>query len=344
MPSNPILLSITIPTYARGAYLTQLLESLAPQLAGKCEVELLISDNASPDDTPEVVLSFQRRGLACRYLRNQTNIGSDANFLQCFQEASGKYVWLIGDDDIVPSGAIDRLLCLIKGHDLDLIYLRPTEFREEPLRVWQADARGRHAQVIQNAPHYASLVGNMFTLTTCNIVNKEHLLQLVPTLDDQILRTNLIQLAWTFPLLSHLRQGLYVFDRLISIRASNRSGYSVSRVFGTNFKYIIDLLLGSRPALAHVMHSDIVGKCLPHLILEVRQHRFGDFEPEDFHASLKPVYGHMLRYWLALYPIAVGPLWFAEFWFRLIDRLNAVKPALELLRFSIRRTRNKIPC
>src|SRR5881227_721237 len=103
-PHSP-LLTLAIPTYNRSGCLRRLLEMLAPQLAGQNCVELLISDNASTDDTPAILESICRAGLKFRLIRNDVNIGPDGNFEQCFTQATGKYVWIFGDDDvIVPDG------------------------------------------------------------------------------------------------------------------------------------------------------------------------------------------------------------------------------------------------
>ena len=88
------LLTIAIPTYNRAWCLRELLPVLADQLKDEPRVELIISDNASPDETPSVVQDFVARGLPVRYIRNSQNIGPDANFLQCFEQARGKYVWI----------------------------------------------------------------------------------------------------------------------------------------------------------------------------------------------------------------------------------------------------------
>ena len=76
------LLTIAIPTYNRATCLRELLSVLTDQLRHESRVELLISDNASPDQTPAVVKDFVTRGLQVRYIRNTQNIGPDANFLQ----------------------------------------------------------------------------------------------------------------------------------------------------------------------------------------------------------------------------------------------------------------------
>lgn len=94
------LLTIAIPNFNRAGYLKEL-SLLAAQLRNEPRVELIISDNASPDETPAVVQDFVARGLRVRYTRNVQKIGSDANFLQCFEQARGKYVWLFSDDDLI---------------------------------------------------------------------------------------------------------------------------------------------------------------------------------------------------------------------------------------------------
>ena len=74
------LLTIAIPNFNRAA----------AQLRNEPRVELIISDNASPDETPAVVQDFVARGLRVRYIRNLQDIGSDANFLQCFEQAGSR--------------------------------------------------------------------------------------------------------------------------------------------------------------------------------------------------------------------------------------------------------------
>ena len=124
------LLTIAVPTYNRHGCLEELLTVLAPQLANETRVELVISDNASQDDTPRVVESFQQRGLVLTYLRNETNIGPDANFIRCYQAARGEYVWIFGDDDIIVPGGLRVLLGHLETRKYDLLYLKTSTFRD----------------------------------------------------------------------------------------------------------------------------------------------------------------------------------------------------------------------
>ena len=108
-PTLP-LLSICIPTYNRSGFLRQTLDSVLVTLSrvsAKCE--LLVCDNASPDDTQAVLEEFRSRWPALKIFRNPENIG-ELNFYTAIQHATGKYVWLLGDDDLVEPGFLPAVI------------------------------------------------------------------------------------------------------------------------------------------------------------------------------------------------------------------------------------------
>ena len=77
---NRLLVSICIPTYNRSTYLRQSLERYIVEkefIDGK--VEIVISDNASTDDTKMVVEEYVKKYKNIRYYRNKENI-RDKNF------------------------------------------------------------------------------------------------------------------------------------------------------------------------------------------------------------------------------------------------------------------------
>lgn len=110
--SPSVLLSLAIPTYNRAAYLRECLESIAVSLresgrADQCEV--VVSDNASSDDTP-VVLREWATTMGLRAVRQAANIGAHANFRAVAEGATGHFVWIIGDDDRLAPGAVKKVL------------------------------------------------------------------------------------------------------------------------------------------------------------------------------------------------------------------------------------------
>jgi len=69
-------------------------------------IEIIVSDNASTDDTTDIIRSFQTKYPWIRYCRNDSNIGAEENFYHLFTLAAGDYVWLIGDDDKLEKKAV----------------------------------------------------------------------------------------------------------------------------------------------------------------------------------------------------------------------------------------------
>jgi abequosyltransferase len=102
------LLSICIPTYNRGRFLGETLASISEQITP--DIEVVISDNASDDETHEVVQRFRSRIPRLVYSRNGTNQGFSRNFMRAVELSSGRYAWLLGSDDVVRAGMVARVL------------------------------------------------------------------------------------------------------------------------------------------------------------------------------------------------------------------------------------------
>lgn len=96
-----VKLSICIPTYNRAPYLRFLLESFLEQKDLGFSYELVISDNASPDDTGAVAEEFAAKGLPIRYFRRDVNGGGWPNLLNAYQNAIGRYAMHLADDDLL---------------------------------------------------------------------------------------------------------------------------------------------------------------------------------------------------------------------------------------------------
>jgi glycosyltransferase involved in cell wall biosynthesis len=129
------VLSICIPTYNRSKLLKVNLLSILEQIVGyENEIEVIVSDNCSVDDTPQVVEWAKKFG-SFRYHRHEENIGAGPNFLYCSNQlANGEFCWLIGDDDFVRKGAIARLLKIIKDNpDVDLFFTNIMHINTEEL-------------------------------------------------------------------------------------------------------------------------------------------------------------------------------------------------------------------
>lgn len=107
------LLSICIPTYNRCRNLERTLESIVTADGFSEEVEVVISDNASTDDTPQVGQRYASKYPNVKYYRNEENI-RDSNFTMALDRGSGEYLKLNNDNRPFFSQAISYMLNAIK--------------------------------------------------------------------------------------------------------------------------------------------------------------------------------------------------------------------------------------
>jgi len=92
------LVTIAIPTYNRAScYLPVALRSALGQSYPRLEV--LVSDNASSDDTATLIQDIADTRL--RYVRHPVNIGANRNSNYCLSQARGDYFLLLHDDDAI---------------------------------------------------------------------------------------------------------------------------------------------------------------------------------------------------------------------------------------------------
>lgn len=113
MPS----LSIVIPTYNRAAKLLRLLKNIEVELNDftlRTQVQVLVSDNASSDDTEDKVASFKSEIFKVDYFRQEKNIGFDGNVRFLYESATTDYVWFFSDDDILLPGSIATVMAGLK--------------------------------------------------------------------------------------------------------------------------------------------------------------------------------------------------------------------------------------
>ena len=106
-------LSICIPTYNRASFIGVTLENIISQCSD--DIEIVIVDGNSNDNTADVVNSFQCRFKNIHYYRKKRNDGIDADLAKSVELAQGEYCWLMSSDDFLAAGAIQRILAEITG-------------------------------------------------------------------------------------------------------------------------------------------------------------------------------------------------------------------------------------
>lgn len=170
-----IVLTVAIPTFNRLPYLK---ESL-PEIANQCEqfpdIEVLVINNHSTDRTELFVGDLMRYHSRLRYIRNEMNIGADANFIRCVEEAKGKYVWLFGDDEILCKDGIKNVRDALNHNDMGFLLLgnmRDSDPTED--KTYSSYSEFMRIEGVRVAIEYGFLTRSIFKrdLFDCNIARK----------------------------------------------------------------------------------------------------------------------------------------------------------------------------
>lgn len=122
------LVSVVIPAYNYGCYLGQAVRSVLDQ--GIDDIEVLVLDNASTDDTAQVMAAFSAEPRV-RYMRNRRNIGAGNSSQNGFWVAKGTYLVLFMADDFMNPGHLQRLLPILQGNPAHALGYSPISWVNE---------------------------------------------------------------------------------------------------------------------------------------------------------------------------------------------------------------------
>lgn len=98
--------SIGMPVFNREKYVAAAIEAHLRQTYPN--FELIITDNASTDRTPEICQRYAAKDPRVKYFRNQTNLGAAGNYRCCFELASGELFRWAPSDDLVSPNLLER--------------------------------------------------------------------------------------------------------------------------------------------------------------------------------------------------------------------------------------------
>ena len=120
-----MIFSICIPTYNRELHLDNCLNSIliSSRQTEDFQFEVCVSDNCSDYDVEKVIKKY-RDSINIKFIKNKKNLGFSLNAIQAVNMASGEFVWLIGNDDLVLPHTLSRINNLIKKNsDVDYFFL-----------------------------------------------------------------------------------------------------------------------------------------------------------------------------------------------------------------------------
>jgi abequosyltransferase len=253
---SSIRLSVCIPTYNFGGFIGETLKSVIDQ-AGD-DVEIIVVDGASTDNTAEVVRDFQKRYPRLQYHLLDKKGGIDKDMAKAVELAQGDYCWLLSSDDALKSGAIGRVLReTASGNDVYLCNRTECDINLNPVynrswlslntedTVFNLSSKSELLRYFSRAISIGALFSYMSSIVVLR--NKWN----STGYDERFTGTHYAHAFRLFTLLIRGGQLKYIKDPLVLCRGENDSFLQK----GAAHRFLIDLegyqVLGS-----HLFHDD----------------------------------------------------------------------------------------
>jgi glycosyltransferase involved in cell wall biosynthesis len=125
-PAGNALVSIVLPTYNRARILPYAIQSVLAQTHSN--LELIVIDDNSPDDTRTVVQSFNDARIT--YRRNQNNLKLPSSLNVGFELSRGDYLTWTSDDNMYERDAVRRMVERLESGSCDFVFADYYEFAD----------------------------------------------------------------------------------------------------------------------------------------------------------------------------------------------------------------------
>ena len=312
MNSSIPLLSFCIPTRNRAKYLREMLESVAAQITS--DVEVVISDDGSTDETQEIIESF-RACIPCLVAqRVDPPLRYDRNLLHVVSLARGNYCWLFGDDDRLEPGGLAAVLEALKtepeltGLTTDRISYDSALEKKIPVRA----LKQQQSALFQNANEAFVLLLDRLGFLSCQIVNRTLWNEVVRQENLERYFTGYVQLYIIARMLVQAPRWQFLATKCVGFRADNDS-FRVLGQFGRlqmdvcGYETIVGDVFGRDSRLYHAAMSEIARTHARHHIVTAK--RMGA-PLSFFRQALALCVKHYARYssfWLQTFPVLIMP-------------------------------------
>lgn len=282
------ILSICIPTYNRSRNLQKTIESIVSQKEFTTgEVEVVISDNASIDDTEAVVKSYCQKFVNVRYYKNEVN-QNDRNFPLVISKANGTYRKLCNDTMLFGEGSLVFLLKAIKENA-----------EKKPVLFWTSHVKSKNIVETIGLDDILRRITYWATSISCFGIWEEDFVY-----NENGCNEHLWQVSNLFDNIAKKRYAVIYTNKFYEIQNVEKKdlSYGVFAVFHTNFlKMVSDRV---RDGEVTKKTYDLVEKKLllyffrdMVVINRLRQQSYRLAGNEGMEKDMQTVYGQKKYYW-----------------------------------------------
>lgn len=311
--ASEIIFTIAIPTYNRSKFLDRCLNNIFEQKDfDKFLLQVIVSDNASTDDTKEIIDSYILRGFGIEYYLNEKNEGPDYNIAQCYLKSKGKYVLALGDDDVLLNGSIKNIIKFLENTDYGVVYLTPTSFKGEFIKdkniVEIVDVN-----VFNTKEAFVSRVNYNLTFISSAIINRSAL-GYVDICGG--MATHFIQLFPIITALKHFDKNAIIKTVLVAGQEDNTGGYNLYNIFGTSLSAVVNKLLPEKESiiLKRLIFNNLNIGFFPFFTFKLKDHNNSFSKSAIKKAEIIKILKGNFYFWIFCLPILYLPKFLAKYY------------------------------
>jgi len=259
-------------------------------------VDVYVSNNASTDNSREIIQKYLNEGYPLIALENPTNLGHDGNLESLYEKATTPYFWLFGDDDYLMPGMLKPIVDMLRSGSYGIVYL-PSRWFQGDFKMLDAEYnqyKNFSYKVVTDTRDYLNQTHYWITFLSGTIINKSLVQDKVKV--DRFHGSMMTYLSWFIP-------ALFVGDKVIVettcliCKSTERGGYKFFNTFGTTFSGILDYFvgIGYDPKFKYIIEDNMAQSYFPRFII-------GDaaFEKENYFKVLLPIYWKYPSFWKML--------------------------------------------
>ena len=231
MDKKQYLLSICIPTYNRAKYLKDALDNITSDSAFDNRVEIVVSDNASTDETSAVVEMYCNKYSNIKYYKNEKNI-KDYNFYLALSRGTGKYLRLFNDTLKFSNKSLESMLYNISiSNESEALF-----FYQDINALGKVDICVKGCGIdsfLDQVSYFTTWIANF----GCWKADLETIVS-----PNRFSDLQLSQVDWFFQIISRKNNySVFFRDHFISVSPVKKGGYNIFSVFINNYLHILCL-------------------------------------------------------------------------------------------------------
>lgn len=275
-----MILSICIPTRNRSNLLKNSLESIVTQdiFNERDDVEIVVSNNASTDDTAEIVSKFEEKyPRKIRQIINTENV-SDKNFEIVLREGNGEYLKLVNDTLVWRDGSLQYILNLVEMTK-----------SARPLLFFANGALDNLEKVVfaENPNIFIETVSYNITWIGGLGVWRDDLSTYQGF--EEAIGKKLFQVDVILKQLRNKKHAFVICEKLFDVQPAGPKGdYSVSEIFGKNYLSILRKYSDILDEVTYLAEKKNVFN--NHIVKYYNDRRHEFYKDEHFHKNLKDDY------------------------------------------------------